>query len=122
MVQEGAEFSEVFNTLHVHHRFAQKSAFNITLRVFRGGGLLKDMIYLRGLNRVLDHLGSGGAFQPLLVGKFGAGHLPIIRELQWRKVLAAPPLKPRYLEDAAAAARLEQVRQGVSVLNLIGRK
>ncbi len=122
MVQEGADFPEVFRTLHVQHGFAQKAAFRITLRVFRGGGLLKDMIYLRGLNRVLDHLGNGGAFQPLLVGKFGADHLPIIRELQWRKVLAAPALKPRYLENTAAAARLEQVRQGVSVLELIERR
>lgn len=122
MVQEGAEFSDVFRALHAHYRFPQKTAFNITLRVFRGGGLLKDMIYLRGLKRVLDHLGKGGEFQPLLVGKFGAGHLAIIRELQWRKVLTAPFLKPRYLEAPAAAARLAYVQQGISVLNLIERK
>lgn len=121
MITEGAEFNEVYKTLHIEHGFAQRTAFNITLRIFRGGGLLKDMVYLRGLKRLLEYLGEGGEFEPLLLGKFGADHLHIIRELQWRKVLSPPRLIPRYLEDPEAISLLETVRQGVTLEDLVKR-
>jgi uncharacterized protein (TIGR02421 family) len=121
MISEGATFPEVFRLLNHTHNFPQKTAFNITLRVFRGGGLLKDMVYLRGLIRLLDYLGEGGELEPLLVGKFGADHLPIIKELQWRKVLSAPRLIPRYLENPQAAERLGCLRGGTTILELVKR-
>ena len=37
--------------------------------VFRGGGLTKVALYLRGLVEILDHIGGGGELEPLLVGK-----------------------------------------------------
>ena len=119
MITEGAEFIEVFRELDDTHGFTQKTAFNITLRIFRGGGLLKDMVYLRGLIQLLEYLGGGGAFEPLLLGKFGADHLHIIRELQWRKVLSAPPLKPRYLDNPGATEKLETVRRGITLQDLV---
>ena len=119
MITEGAEFTEVFRELDKTYGFTQKTAFNVTLRIFRGGGLFKDMVYLRGLMQLLEYLGSGGAFEPLLLGKFGAGHMHIIRELQWRKVLVAPPLKPRYLDNPEAIERLEAVRRGISLQDLV---
>jgi uncharacterized protein (TIGR02421 family) len=119
MISEGADFIQVFNVLYKNHGFAQRIAFNISLRIFRGGGLLKDMVYLRGLIRLLEYLGSGGSIEPLFLGKFGADHLHIVRELQWRKVLVTPTLKPRYLEDPKAASRLEAVCQGMSLQDLI---
>ena len=66
-------------------------------------------------------MGDGGELEPLLVGKFGAGHLPIIKELQWRKVLSAPQLTPRYLENPQAAERLDRLRGGTTVLQLVKR-
>ena len=119
MITDGAGFIEVFRELDDRYGFPQKTAFNITLRIFRGGGLLKDMVYLRGLMNLLEYLGGGGAFEPLLLGKFGADYLHIIRELQWRKVLSAPLLKPRYLDNPEVAAKLEAVRQGVTLQDLI---
>jgi hypothetical protein len=55
------------------------------------------------------------------VGKFGAGHLPIIKELQWRKVLSAPMLTPRYLENPQATERLDRLRGGTTILELVKR-
>jgi uncharacterized protein (TIGR02421 family) len=121
MITEGAGFIEVFRKLDDTYGFSKKTAFNITLRIFRGGGLLKDMVYLRGLMRLLEYLGGGGAFEPLLLGKFGADHLPIIRELQWRKVLSAPSLKPRYLDNPEVTARLETVCRGITLQDLAKR-
>lgn len=120
---EGASFIDVFRELDRSHDFAQRTAFGIAMRVFRGGGLTKDVAYLRGLVRVLDHLRMGGEIEPLLCGKFGLEHIPFIEELRWRKVLRDTPLRPRYLDDPAGTERLAGLRRGASVLDLVkGRR
>lgn len=120
---EGADFVEVFRELDRVYDFAQRTAFTVAMRVFRGGGLTKDVAYLRGLVGLLGYLREGGELDPLLVGKLGADHVPIIEELQWRNVLAPPPLRPRYLTDPEAVQRLAELRRGVSVMDLVkGRK
>lgn len=116
---DGASFQEVFRELDDEHCFAQRTAFGIAMRVFRGGGLAKDMVYLRGLDRLLAYLGGGGRIEPLLLGKLGVDHVGLVEELRWRKVLRQAPLRPRYLDDPDARERLERVRQGVSVLDLV---
>jgi uncharacterized protein (TIGR02421 family) len=116
---DGASFVEVFRELDRAYDFAQRTAFTITMRVFRGGGLTKDAAYLRGLVGLLAYMREGGELEPLLVGKLGPDHVPIIEELRWRKVLVAPPLRPRYLDDPAATARLARIRDGVTVLDLV---
>jgi len=118
----GAAFVETFRELDRTHGFSQRTAFTITLRTYRGGGLTKDVVYLRGLQQILQYLGNGGRLRPLFVGKIGAQHIPVIRELQWRGVLKAPPLIPRYMESSEAITRLERVREGLSVAELCERK
>jgi len=121
MMIEGCDFITVFRSLNGEYGFSQRIAYNITLRIFRGGGYLKDMVYLRGLKQLLDYLGQGGEFDVLLLGKFGSDHLGIIRELQWRKVLNEPRLKPRYLEKPEAQQRLAQIQQGLTLQDLAKR-
>jgi uncharacterized protein (TIGR02421 family) len=116
---EGASFQEVFRALDREHFFEQRTAFTIAMRVFRGGGLTKDIIYLRGLDQLLTYLGGSGDIEPLLIGKLGPDHIGMIKELQWRKVLTEAPLRPRYLEDPGALERLEWLRGGRSVLDLV---
>jgi uncharacterized protein (TIGR02421 family) len=121
MVTAGAGFVEVVAKLSGDYGFSHKAGFTIALRVFRGGGLLKDMIYLRGLKRLMEYLSKGGDFEPLFIGKLGTDHLGIINELRWRKVLRAPAFLPRYSEDPRVAARLEAIRGGLDIKNLIQR-
>lgn len=116
---EGGTFVDVFRHLTREQGFTKRSAFTITMRIFRGGGLTKDAVYLRGLERVLDYLRDGGDVSALFVGKIAARHVPIIRELQLRGVLQPTPLLPRYLSDPDALSRLEYVRKGVTVLDLL---
>ena len=54
------------------HGFEKRTAFSIALRVYRGGGLTKDVVYLRGLCQVLEYLKSGGDLELLFVGKIAA--------------------------------------------------
>jgi uncharacterized protein (TIGR02421 family) len=119
---DGATFVETFRELNRTHGFPRRTAFVITMRTYRGGGLTKDVVYLRGLQQILDYLGNGGRLRPLFVGKIGAQHIPVIRELQWRGVLKTPPLVPRYMESPEALERLERVRGGLSVAELCERK
>ena len=119
---EGAKFVDTFRNLDIDYGFEQRTAFIITLRVYRGGGLTKDAIYLRGLKNLLDYLKLGGELEPLFVGKISANHLPIIEELQYRKVLKSAPLRPRYLTNPNVGERLERLRGGLSLLDLIERR
>ena len=115
---KGATFVDAFRLLTEAYRFSRWSAYTVAMRVYRGGGLTKDTLYLHGLVEMLDYLCKGGDIEPLLVGKLAAEHIPMIRELRLRHVLRDPPFQPRYLDNPVVRERLEQLRQGVSVLDL----
>ncbi len=117
----GASFIETFRTLNRDYGFEQRTAFTITARVYRSGGLTKDTVYLQGLVKLLKYLERGGEVAPLYVGKISADHIPIIQELQWRGVLRAVPLRPRYLDFPETEEKVKKLRKGCSVLNLIER-
>lgn len=115
----GASFTESFRLLHETHDFPQRTSFTIVTRVYRGGGLTKDAVYLRGLVEILRYLADGGDLEPLFVGKIAVEHVPLIRELMLREVLRTPPLRPRYMELPGVAEKLKRLRQGLTVLDLI---
>jgi uncharacterized protein (TIGR02421 family) len=111
LLTDGAGFPEVFDILRSSHRFRGRSAFIITTRVFRGGGLTKDVVYLRGLKRLLSYLREDCTFQELLIGKFSLSQLPAIRKLAKAGWLEPPRLMPAYTHNAAARQRLAQCVQ-----------
>lgn len=116
---EGASFVETYRLLNKDYGFAQRVAFIIATRTYRGGGLTKDIVYLKGLVKLMDYLKNKGEIEPLFVGKVAIEHVPIIKELQLRKVLHPMPLRPRYLEEEHTKLKLNQLRRGMSVLELI---
>lgn len=119
---EGASFVDTFRTLNRGYGFNQRTAFTITARVYRSGGLTKDAVYLRGLVRILEYLEHGGEVDPLFVGKIASEHVPVIRELQWRKVLYIVPFRPRYLDLPGTSEKLNKLQNGYRVLDLIDRR
>jgi len=119
---DGASFVETFRSLREAHGFSSDGALTITMRVFRGGGLTKDAVYLKGLVQLLDYLGEGRPLEPLFIGKIALGHVPIIHELRMRGVLRDPPLRPRYLDREEAAAKLARLRRGACLRDLLGDK
>jgi uncharacterized protein (TIGR02421 family) len=119
---EGASFIDTFHELNHTYGFAQRTAYTITMRIYRGGGLTKDAVYLKGLAHLLAYLKKGGAIEPLFIGKIMTDHVPLIRELQWRQVLQPVPLWPRYMANSQTAKKLTRLRNGLSVLDLIERK
>jgi uncharacterized protein (TIGR02421 family) len=110
-VCDGAGFGEVFAEL-VDLGFSEAAAWPITMRMLRGGGFTKDVIYLRGLVALVDHLEGGGALEPLLVGKLHLSQVPDITELLARQILEPPALHPRWLDADGAEERLNEIRAG----------
>lgn len=118
----GANFVDVFQELNKDYGFERRTAFNICTRTFRGGGLTKDAVYLRGLVQLLEYLKNGGELEPLFIGKISAAHVAIIKELQYRKVLYRAPLRPAYLYDPKIKSKLEDLKNGQQLINLIKRR
>jgi uncharacterized protein (TIGR02421 family) len=118
-VEEGAEFVDTFRTLTQAHGYSPGGAWHIATRVHASGGFTRDLIYLRGLVRLREFLRKGGELRPLYVGKIAQKHVPIIEELRYRRVLLDPPLTPRFLDDPAALDRLEAVRGGIPLTEMI---
>ncbi|MBZ0184833.1 MAG: flavohemoglobin expression-modulating QEGLA motif protein, partial [Candidatus Obscuribacterales bacterium] len=115
---KGASFVEVFRQLTRDYGLGEGVAFDNIVRAFRGGGMTRPAIYLRGLVWILDYLRNGGDLDLLTCGKIGAWHVPIIQELYKKKVLVPPPLRPRVFDHPEAQARLERIRIGCTILDL----
>jgi uncharacterized protein (TIGR02421 family) len=118
---DGADFVETFRLLRQAAGLSERGAFGVAVRLYRGGGLTKDMVYLRGLRDLLRHLGAGGPFWPLFVGKIALRHLDAVADLRARGVLSAPPLRPLHADAPATTARLDRARTGLSVIDLLGQ-
>lgn len=96
---KGRGFSEMFSMLVDKYDFDPESAFYITMRVYRGGGLTKDGVYLKGLLNMVEYARNGKDISKLLVGKIRQDYLPVIEELTHRQLLRPAPIRPRYLES-----------------------
>lgn len=116
---DGADFHQVFFKLYSRYDFTKERAFNITSRMFQGGGFLKDIIYLKGLVKLRDHLAEGGELQPLLSGKFALKHLPVIQDLTARGLVYPAKLQPRYFEHKNFNKRLNKLKKGLSLSKMI---
>jgi hypothetical protein len=118
---DGADFIEVYQMLASGNGFARRTAFGISVRVFRGGGLTKDALYLKGLLQVVRHVQDGGTLEPLFVGKIAVAHIPVIEEFKWRGILHEPPLIPAYLNREEVKQRLDAIRTGLPVWKMATR-
>ncbi|MEX2572495.1 MAG: tyrosine/phenylalanine carboxypeptidase domain-containing protein [Gemmatimonadota bacterium] len=118
-VQEGADFVGTFRLLTRDLGYSAAGAWDIAFRVHASGGFTRDLIYLRGLARLLELIASGADLEALYVGKIAQKHLPIIDELRHREVLRRPPLTPRFLTRPESLERLEHVRRGITLTEMI---
>lgn len=116
---DGANFNDIFNLLYKTHGFSKEPAFNITSRIFQGGGFLKDIIYLKGLIHLRDYLRDGCDLEFLLSGKFALKHVPMIKDLTERGLLIPPKIKPRYLYNEGFKDRMAKIRKGISLSEMV---
>ena len=116
---DGADFSQTFRLLARDYGLSRPAAFNVTLRLYRAGGLAKDAIYLRGLLEVLAHLRAKGSLDPFWMGKISAEHFPAMQELSARGLLRPPPIGPAFLSHPEAERRLAAARAATSPVDLL---
>ncbi len=117
-IKNGCDFKHLFHLLHHDYGFADKTAFNITTRVFQGGGFMKDIIYLKGLVQVKEFIMQGGDITCLLSGKFAIEHVSLIKELTDRNIIKPATILPRYLELSGFDEKINNVRNGLPLYKL----
>lgn len=118
MMIDGASFIDAFRELTTRYRFPPQTAFKIITRIFRGGGLTKDSVYLKGLVWLLEYFRRGGEADILFVGKYPIQFLPFIKELLWREVIKPPLVLPKYLSREHSDNYLDTLKAGITVENL----
>jgi uncharacterized protein (TIGR02421 family) len=116
---DGASFVETFRTLNREFGFEKKTAFTVTTRVFRSGGLTKDAVYLRGLKKVVEYITKGGDPEVLFMGKIAVKHIPVIQELLFRNVLRPIPILPAYIKNRPKIEILKSIK---SIVDLATRR
>lgn len=65
-----------------------------TYRAFRGGGYLKDHVYLEGYYKIKDFVENGGNLEDLYIGKIGLEHLELCKQLVKDGILKPPKYLP----------------------------
>lgn len=97
MIEEN-DFKKTFLLLKEQHHVGDEQAFIITARVYRGGGLTKDYLYLQGLHQMLNAYETREDFSNLLSGKVSIAQLPLITRLIDKGYL----IKPKLISPAIA--------------------
>ena len=95
MMVKNYDFSRTCKNLVDDFGLSKDDAFNLTVRVYRGGGFTKDYLYLTGLRKVLDLYRSGVDLGLLFVGKTSINYLDTIKEMSIREVVTQPRHTPR---------------------------
>jgi len=114
----GKSFVETFNLLTDKYAFVPHSAFNICMRVYRGGGLTKDAVYLKGFLNIINYIKKGKDLKHLLVGKIREDYLPVVQELIHRNILLEAPITPRFLSEAFRE-KLEGIKNNGNIFKMI---
>jgi len=87
---EDRNFKITFSMLLEEYSLTQENAFNLTARVYRGGGYTKDFVYLRGFQQILTAYKTQKDFKNLLCGKVSLDHLSLVSRLVNKGYLVPP--------------------------------
>lgn len=98
---EDKDFKKTFLFLKEQHGASDDQAFTITARVYRGGGLTKDYLYLQGFHQMLNAYENLADFNLLLAGKVSLDYLGIVSRLIQKGYL----LPPKLISPSIAAPR-----------------
>lgn len=93
-VYQGMKFNQCFELLNSYEKDRDK-CWDITYRVFRGGGFLKDHVYFKGYYMIKDYIRKKGKLKYLYIGKIGLKDLKLVKMLVKKGILK----KPKYLPE-----------------------
>ncbi|GAG24501.1 unnamed protein product, partial [marine sediment metagenome] len=90
-------FRKTFEKLKSYN-FSDEQAWNLTLRAFRGGGYIRDHVYLEGYIQVKDFAQKKGDFKALYVGKIGIKDLTLVKDLLKKGILREAKYIPKFIK------------------------
>jgi len=90
-------FRETFNRLKKYD-LTDNQAWSLSVRAHRGGGYVKDHLYLDGFKKIKDFAQKDGDFKTLYVGKVGTKDLPLVRELLKKGIIKKAKYIPRLFQ------------------------
>ncbi len=97
-LNKGFSFSDTFDLIHGQYKLDRDSAFNITLRVHRGGGWTKDALYLSGLKNIYTSYTAGDDLDMLFLGKCSMEHTAAVAELRHLGLVKPPKYRSKSFE------------------------
>lgn len=100
MLKQGS-FQHTFAYLREEQGMLADEAFQLAVRVHRGGGFTKDYLYLNGVAQALSLI-ENTEVKNLFVGKTSFSYLPLINEMIERQMVAPPRYVPDFLQKPAA--------------------
>lgn len=95
-VCKNLSFRGTFESLK-RYKFTDDQAWRLAIRAHRGGGYIKDHVYLKGYLKVKKFAERNGYFKTLYVGKIGIQHLSLVKRLLKEGVLKEPKFLPDFL-------------------------
>ena len=104
MMCSGADFIECFKELINEYGLNPTEAFNMVIRIFRGGGFTKDYLYLSGFTKIYKLWRDQYDLTPLLVGKTSLPFYQTIEEMLDREMIS----KPNYLTKSILEPKTEK--------------
>lgn len=111
---KGYTFADTFDLLFNQYKVTRDQAWQITLRVHRGGGFTKDFLYLTGLKKVYDYYQKGEDLSILLTGKVTLENLAVINKMT-EMGLAVPSkfITDSYTVNTNTNAKLDFILQNL---------
>ena len=78
--------------------FGDDDAWSICLRVYRGGGYVKDHLYLQGFLEVNEFIEKGGDAKKLFIGKIAINDLPLVDKMIQAGILNEAKIIPSFIK------------------------
>jgi uncharacterized protein (TIGR02421 family) len=94
MIKEKS-FRKTFSLLKEEYGASNDIAFAVCSRIYRGGGFVKDYLYLQGFHKMLIAYENEPNFNQLFTGKTAINYLPQISRLIHKGIIQ----KPHYVSD-----------------------
>ncbi len=98
-------FQHTFHYLVDEHAMPTDDAFQLSVRVHRGGGFTKDYLYLNGVAKALKMVKTED-ISSLFVGKTSFDYLPIIQEMIERQMVVPPRFIPEHLKNPVSSGEI----------------
>jgi uncharacterized protein (TIGR02421 family) len=107
MIKEKS-FRKSFSLLKEEYGASNDIAFSVCSRIYRGGGFVKDYLYMQGFHRMLNAYENEPNFNLLFAGKTSVDYLPQISRLIDRGILHKPQYVSNIFQNPTSLSEIKQ--------------